>query len=93
MEVVGVATAAVELNISENRVRQLIYLGKLPAQRLGREWAITRPDLDKFKAKPRPEGRPKKLTIKVDPATTTALAAPRQPAATSDNDTGQDIPY
>ena len=60
MEVVGVTKAAEELKLSTNRVRELITLGKLPAQRLGREWAILRTDLDEFKAKDRPPGRPRK---------------------------------
>lgn len=89
MEILGITAVAAELGIKPNRVRQLIYLGKLPAQKLGREWAITRIDLDKFKAQKRPVGRPKKLTIKVDPATLTALQQPRKPAA----DEGEESPY
>lgn len=58
MEIVGVTSAAEEIGISTNRVRELIHLGKLPAQKVGREWAITRKDLEAFKARERPVGRP-----------------------------------
>lgn len=57
-EIVGVTTAAKELEITTNRVRELIKLGRLPAQKVGREWAILRKDLDEFKALPRKVGRP-----------------------------------
>jgi len=60
MEIVSVSAAAKELGLSSNRVRELIYAGQLPAQKLGREWGILRPDLDHFKTKDRPHGRPPK---------------------------------
>ena len=60
MELVGVTLAADELNLSPNRVRQLIKLGRLPAHRIGREFAITREDLEAFKLIDRPVGRPPK---------------------------------
>ncbi len=60
MELVGVTVAADELNLSPNRVRQLIKLGRLPAQQIGREYAITRADLEAFKRVDRPVGRPPK---------------------------------
>lgn len=60
MELVGVTLAADELNLSPNRVRQLIKLGRLPAHRIGREYAITREDLEAFKLIDRPVGRPPK---------------------------------
>lgn len=59
-ELVGVTAAADELNLSPNRVRQLIKLERLPAQRIGREYAITREDLEAFKLVDRPIGRPPK---------------------------------
>ena len=58
MELVGVTQAAKELGLSKGRVRELIHLEKLPAQKVGREWAILRADLEKFKQKDRPTGRP-----------------------------------
>ncbi len=60
MELVGVTVAAGELNLTPNRVRQFIKLGRLPAQRIGREYAITREDLEAFKLIERPVGRPPK---------------------------------
>ena len=60
MELVGVTVAAKELYLSPNRVRQLIKSGRLPAQKIGREYAITREDLETFKTIDRPVGRPPK---------------------------------
>lgn len=58
--------AARELGLSTSRVRELIQLGKLPAQKLGREYAITREDLEAFKLIDRPIGRPPKEHDTVD---------------------------
>jgi excisionase family DNA binding protein len=58
MELIGVTEAAEELGLSQNRVRQLIKGGKIPAQKIGNLWIVTRPDLEEFKAKPRKPGRP-----------------------------------
>jgi excisionase family DNA binding protein len=66
MELVGVTVAAEELDLSPNRVRQLIKMGRLPAQRIGREYAITRADLEAFKLIDRPVGRPPKEHDTVD---------------------------
>lgn len=54
----GVTVAARELGLSTSRVRELIKLDRLPAQRIGREYAITREDLEAFKLIDRPVGRP-----------------------------------
>lgn len=54
----GVTIAARELGLSTSRVRELIKLDRLPAQRIGREFAITREDLEAFKLIDRPVGRP-----------------------------------
>ena len=67
MEIVGVTVAARELGLSTSRVRELIQLGKLPAQKLGREYAITREDLETFKLIDRPVGRPPKDPEAIDP--------------------------
>ena len=66
MELVGVTVAAEELNLSPDRVRRLIKMGRLPAQRIGREFAITREDLESFKLIDRPVGRPPKKLDPVD---------------------------
>lgn len=56
---VGTAEAARLLGgISQDRVRQLIKEGRLPAIKLGRDYAILRSDLEKVKE--RPTGRPPK---------------------------------
>jgi excisionase family DNA binding protein len=60
VQIVGVKEAAERLGISAGRVRELIHLGHLPAQQVGREWAILAPDLDAFAARERPPGRPKR---------------------------------
>ena len=59
-ELVGVTIAARELGLSTARVRELIKLQRLPAQQIGREYAITREDLEAFKRLDRPVGRPLK---------------------------------
>lgn len=58
VEIVSVPQAADELGLHENTVRQLIKSGRLPAQQVGREWAILRPNLDWFKGLERKPGRP-----------------------------------
>lgn len=58
VEVLSVPQAANELKLHPNTVRQLIENGRLPAHRVGREWAILRPNLDWFKTLDRPPGRP-----------------------------------
>jgi excisionase family DNA binding protein len=50
--------AAEILGVSPRRVTALITAGKLPAQKLGRDWLINKKDLDKVKE--RKPGRPKK---------------------------------
>lgn len=60
VEIVSVTQAAEELQISDTRVRVLIKDGKLPAQQVGREWAILRPNLEWFRKLDRPPGRPAK---------------------------------
>ena len=49
--------AAARLNISIRRVRALIYAGRLPATKAGRDWLITEQDLADYT--PRPAGRPR----------------------------------
>lgn len=50
--------AAEQLGISTRRVRALIAAGRVPAERLGRDWIIAEPDLDAVRD--RKPGRPKK---------------------------------
>lgn len=65
-ELVGVTIAARELGLSTARVRELIKLERLPAQQIGREYAITREDLEAFKRIDRPVGRRPKDSTTID---------------------------
>jgi len=51
--------AAKALGVSPRRVLALIKSGRLPAQKLGRDWIINSKDLAKVSS--RPPGRPKKV--------------------------------
>jgi excisionase family DNA binding protein len=57
-----VSEAASELKMSHVSVWRHIRDKRLPARRLGPIWLIKRTDLDAFKAKDRPRGRPRKQT-------------------------------
>jgi hypothetical protein len=57
MELLTVAQVSKELSISENRVREYCQGGRL-GRKVGRQWIITRAELDEFKVKPRRAGRP-----------------------------------
>ena len=59
MEFVTVAQAAKELNVSETTVRRFCYAKRL-GEKVGRQWVITREELDRFKKLDRKPGRPKK---------------------------------
>ncbi len=57
MRYLTTAEAADLLGVIPRRVRALIESGKLPAERLGRDWAIKRKDLDELDRTP---GRPRR---------------------------------
>ena len=57
-----VKQAATKIGVSVPRVHQLIQEGRLPAEKLGRDWIIETSDLEKLKL--RPTGRPKKEPAK-----------------------------
>jgi excisionase family DNA binding protein len=57
MELISTAKAAEVLGVSERRVRVLITEGRLPAQKVGRDYVVNADDLA-LVAK-RPTGRPK----------------------------------
>jgi len=40
------------LNVTPQRVLALIRVGRLPATKVGRDWLITRQDLEKFEKRP-----------------------------------------
>ncbi len=58
MAPIGTTEAARRLGISQARVRQLIAAGRLPATRLGRDWAIDERHLSRVAV--RKTGRPRK---------------------------------
>jgi len=57
MKILTTAQAAKILKVNDSRVRQLILSGRLPAQKLGRDWVIQEKDL--IKVADRKPGRPK----------------------------------
>ena len=58
MNLIGTAMAAQRLGVSPDRVRALIKAGRLPAQKLGRDYVIDPKDLALVKN--RKPGRPRK---------------------------------
>lgn len=57
---VTVKEAAELLGLSARRVRQFIEEGRLPGQKIGRQWLLKRSDVIVFATKPRTVGRPEK---------------------------------
>jgi excisionase family DNA binding protein len=60
---VGPSEAARELGMTPRGVRELIHRGELPAQKLGKEFAIERKDLETVR-EPYPVGRPRGSSLK-----------------------------
>jgi excisionase family DNA binding protein len=58
MKLLTAKQAAQILGVDSSRVRILIREGRLPAQKIGRDWIILEPDLELVKN--RKPGRPKK---------------------------------
>lgn len=58
-ELLTTAQAAERLSVSVRRVQKLIQAGRLPANRLGRDYVILAADLESFAALERPTGYPK----------------------------------
>ena len=56
-ELLSVQQVAIELKRSEKRVREYCREGRL-GQKIGRQWIITRPELEAFKLIPRKHGAP-----------------------------------
>jgi excisionase family DNA binding protein len=63
LRMIGTTEAAAKLGISPERVRALIKAGRLPAQKLGRDWFIEEKNLALVKnrkpGRPRTQGTPK----------------------------------
>ena len=57
-EIIATREAAKELGITVQRLRVLIREGRLPAQKIGRDWIIHSSDLDLVRV--RKPGRPSK---------------------------------
>jgi excisionase family DNA binding protein len=53
-----ISEAAERLGLSFSMVRRYCADGKIPAQKMGRDWAIRRRDVESFAAIPRRSGRP-----------------------------------
>jgi excisionase family DNA binding protein len=58
MKLLTAKQAAKILGVDDSRVRVLIREGRLPAQKVGRDWVIFEPDLELVRV--RKPGRPKK---------------------------------
>jgi excisionase family DNA binding protein len=60
--IITASEAAEQLGVTRRRVIALIHAGKLPADRLGNNYAIRKADLAKVKDRPpgRPPGSPRK---------------------------------
>jgi excisionase family DNA binding protein len=52
-----VPEAAERLGLSVAMVRRYCSAGKLPAQKMGRDWAVRQRDVEQFAASPRQRGR------------------------------------
>ena len=61
IKILTTAQAAKILGVNDSRVRQLILAGRLPAQKLGRDWIIYEKDLSKVVD--RKPGRPKRKEV------------------------------
>ncbi len=59
-KLIGTKEASEKLGVSLRRVQQLVELGTLPAQRIGRDYLIQEKDLSKVTIYGK-RGRPKKL--------------------------------
>lgn len=59
MSLIGTKEAAERLQVSQQRIQALIKDGRLPAEKVGRDWLIKLDDLEKVSE--RKSGRPKKV--------------------------------
>jgi excisionase family DNA binding protein len=58
MKLIGTKEASSRLAISQQRIQALIKVGRLPAEKVGRDWLIKEVDLERVRN--RPIGRPPK---------------------------------
>ena len=59
VEILNTIQAAAELGMTPRGIRKAIESGHLQAQRVGRDYAILRRDVDKYKKQPAARGRPR----------------------------------
>ena len=53
--------AATELGIQPGSVKRLCQRGILKAERIGRDWLISRDEIERYKTERRTAGRPKRI--------------------------------
>lgn len=51
--------AAIELNLTEGTVREYLLRKMLRGEKFGRQWAITKDEIDRYNLERLPQGRPK----------------------------------
>jgi len=51
--------AATELDIQDGSVKKLCQRGVIKAERIGRDWLISRAEIERYKVERRKAGRPK----------------------------------
>lgn len=56
--ILSLADAAVELGMHQDSLRRAIHLGKLSAVKIGRNWSVTRNDLDRYRSEHRRQPNP-----------------------------------
>ncbi len=61
-KLMSVADVAEKLNLSVQRIKQLIYEDRLNAEKVGNQWIIRASDLKGFDTKP--TGRPPKINLR-----------------------------
>jgi excisionase family DNA binding protein len=62
MKLLGTKEASERLAISQQRIQALIKIGRLPAEKVGRDWLIKEADLERVRN--RQIGRPRKIAAK-----------------------------
>jgi excisionase family DNA binding protein len=55
--------AAAALQVTRRRILELIRLGTLKAEKLGRDWFVDPASVEAFKATPRHAGRPRTIPL------------------------------
>jgi excisionase family DNA binding protein len=61
-----IPVAANEIGVSRQTLWRYVNAGRLPAEKIGRDFVIRREDLEAFKAARKPAGRPRKQAPPAD---------------------------